>query len=429
MSAVHLFEYQRGRPFICGLFWQPLPGVSPSQRKREMLRIAREQAFDLMVLPGTETAQVGYAAEKEGAQRGAVSVAAAFAKAVQEQGLERNLVFAGPVEGDGDSATWYYYAQRDGLILCNGDRIGSEAEVKAMLEADLKESEWETVFAPEAWGIRGSSDRPLTDFLPANSRIEYHRSRRVRPVRTRLRDLLVYWKFAVLVLAVAALVAGLVQWKAARAAAELAAYAQTQRELSALREAELARVAHAWKSVPRALLFARACEDTQKKIATLWPGSWKFDGMSCASGTLTATWQREQNGWAEHLQAVHPEVQIDATGDVGKLVLRLPPLQTEDEAVLPERVRLNQLHQAAQRYGFAIKTNASILPQASKGNETKKLKYDWREVPWSLASGLLAPSAAVEVLDGSGFRIASIDYRYVNGALSWSMKGTQYVQN
>ncbi|MDO9217099.1 MAG: type 4b pilus protein PilO2, partial [Lacisediminimonas sp.] len=79
MSAVHLFEYQRGRPFICGLFWQPLPGVSPSQRKREMLRIAREQAFDLMVLPGTETAQVGYAAEKEGAQRGAVSVAAAFA--------------------------------------------------------------------------------------------------------------------------------------------------------------------------------------------------------------------------------------------------------------------------------------------------------------------------------------------------------------
>ncbi|MDB5798434.1 MAG: hypothetical protein JWP36_2336 [Paucimonas sp.] len=440
MSTVRTVELQRGFAFIGGLFWQPLPGVSPAQRKRELQRIAKEQAFDLMVLPNTEIAQVGYASEAEGAHQGVVSIAAAFAHSAQAQGLQRSLLFAGPIDND----NWYYYAQRDGLILFNGDRIGSEDEVRALLQADLEATEWDAVFAPAAWAVRGSNERPLADFLPANSRLQYRRSRRVRPVKTRMRDLLVYWRWGAGVLVVGLLVTGVAQWRSIEAARQLAAYAAQQRELAALREADAARVVHAWKAQPRATTFAKACADTQDKIVTLWPGGWTFNGMNCANGALTVTWGRAPGGWIEHLHAAHPEVQVDATGDVAKLVLRLPALAGEDEAVSNERVRLNQLHQAAQRFGYPLKTSASVAPQAqgkagapgqapaqgqTPGKDGAKTGYDWREVPWSLDYSMLPALEAVRALDGNGFRITSIDTRYANGVMSWSMKGTQYVRN
>lgn len=414
-------EISRGRRLCAGLFWQPLPGVSPAQRKRELKRIAEEQAFDLMVEPGLEVAQVGYATERQGAKAGRVSIAAAFARAVQEQGLARTLLFAGSLADD----RWYYYAQRDGLILSGSDRIGSEAEIRSLLEAELAEGEWELVMAPASWGINNSVERKLWDFLPVQSRIQYQTSRRLRPVRKRPRDLLAYWKLALIAVAVGMAVVGAVKLKAWRAAREMETYLAQQRELEAERLARAARPVHPWRSQPRALAFAQACESAAKSIRTLWPGGWTFTNMTCSGAKLTATWSRAE-GFLQHVLVVHPDISIDASGQTARLILDLPKLATEDESLPTERERIVSLLDNAQRNGYAMSLSAPPVAAAKKTSALSR--PDWREVNFTLSGSLRPASQAAGTLDGNGFRINAIESRYANGILSWSMKGIQYVQ-
>ena len=367
--------------------------------------------------------QVGYAAEREGARAGRASVAAAFARSVQEQGLGRNLLFAGPVT----EGAWYYYAQRDGLILSGADRLGSEDDIRALLQADLAQAEWDLVYAPASWNIQGSSERALWDFLPVNSHLQYQTSRKLRPVRKRARDLLAYWKLAALAVALGLSIAGALKYKSYLAARELESYRAKQRELEAARAAEAARVVHPWRSQPRALGFARACEEAAMGIKTFWPGGWNFTGMTCAGNSLSATWTRQPDGWREHLLVVHPTVTVDPTGQTGKLVLPLPRLPMEDESAPAERERLLQLQTVGQSYGYLVKTGLPVVPTLPPGKTNGK--PDWKEAPWSLEGSYLPPTRAVELLDSNGFRITSIESRYTNGLLNWSMKGIQYVQN
>ncbi len=145
------------RVFVSGLFWQPLPGASAHQRKLEMKEVAEEQDFDLAVQRTSGMPQAGFGALADGVKPGMLSVAAMVSKSLEVANRDRSFLCALPVPGN----KWLYVAQREGVLLHDGDLLGTEESIRARLHNDLSLADWQTVFAPAQWGIPNATERQL----------------------------------------------------------------------------------------------------------------------------------------------------------------------------------------------------------------------------------------------------------------------------
>lgn len=422
-----MFEYGKGRIFVSGLFWQPLPGATTSARKNEILKIADEQKFDLAVIRTTGAPQVGFGSVSDGVRAGMLSAAAMISKTVEVDGGDRNFLCATEVSRD----QWLYVAQREGVLLSDGDILGTEDTIRARLLTDMSLSDWETIFAPGHWGINGAIEKSFDDFLPKKGgRLDYKRWWGVKPVKTGWRDLFrAYWPLVVLVVVGLGGAYGHSWWLQHKAEQEMAQISADQAVHASVDNAP-AKPVHPWKKTPRATKALTECNTALSKVKTLWPGNWTLRDATCSNGSLIVVWLRQDYGWIEHLRAVEPNAVISNDGSTASLTVPMIVPEGEDETLPTERERSLALFSAAQRYGFKLNLSAPVAPAALPGDKpnSPQAAQDWRGVAWSVQGSPLAPSVILPTMEGNGFRVSRIQAVWSGGVMIWSMEGIQYVQ-
>ncbi len=430
MSGAQTFELSPGRVFVSGLFWQPISGFTPAARQMEIEKIAAEQSLDLFVIRTASIHQVGFGSVADGLRAGFLSVAAAIAKTIEIDGGVRNFLCA--VEEPG--GRWVYVAQREGVILHDGDLLGTEDEIRSRMLADISLSEWGAIFAPGHWGIGEAVEKKLLDFFPtkAPSKVAYKRWWALKHVKTTWRDVLRdYWRVGALCLLVVAVSVGYTQWQkyqleqeAIRIAAEEAARAEAERRMVKQKE-------HPWKKIARARRFLEACDAAQAGIGTLWPGNWTFQNTTCADGALTVTWVRQEHGWVEHLQAILPKAVFSPDGASATLTVPVELPAGDDEMLPMTTPRKLKMYGVAQQYGLQIQFKAEPAARLRLPGDpapSEQPGSEWKELPWSISTQGISPSAILPALDSNGFRVQQIRTIIVNGVMNWEMEGIQYVR-
>jgi hypothetical protein len=213
------FELGRGHTFVSGLFWLPLPGTLRDYKK-ETENLARETNCDLAVWRTSSALQVGLGSTEKGLTPGLLSAAAVISKSLEiEPGAKEYKDFLCATEVPGGA--WLYVAQREGVIMPDGDFLGTEDEVRSRMLSDYSVSQWNVIIAPAHWGMKDSKERRFEEFLPQKAgKTDYKRWWGLAPVK---RDV-IKTMTPIIIIAVA-LLAGLIgyqKWQANKAAEELA---------------------------------------------------------------------------------------------------------------------------------------------------------------------------------------------------------------
>lgn len=418
----NIFELDKSRVFVSGLFWQPLSGMS-SDRHKETKRLAEELNFDLAVWRTTAAHQVGLGSTAKGMKPGYLSAAAVISKTLEMEFGARDFLCATEIPG----GLWLYVSQREGVILPDGDFIGGEDEVRSRLLEDMSVGVWRLIFAPEHWGIGGAEEeRSFAEFLPKKAgKRAYMRWWGLRPV-SRFRSIRVNSTKSIAFLLLLMMVIG---------GAFYAYKSHKDKEMAeAIRIANLSatqpvvKPEHPWKKAPRALKYLESCRAALKEVI-IWPGNWSPQSATCSNDTLTLLWKKQEHGWIEHLLRIEPKAVISMDGATASVSVPLILGKGEDEALVKETVRTIGMHSAAQRYRFSFTVEPaarpSVLPGQEQGTPTSQ---DWRETKWSATGSLLPPEVVLGALNGDGFRVNTIQVVFAPGSFVWNMEGAQYVQ-
>lgn len=415
------------RQFVSGLFWQPLSGSSRADRLKETKSLAAELNFDAYI-ERRLSACVGFCNFSTTVRPGVMSAAVVVSKTLEVESGTRDFIFAAPL----DDGQWLYVAQRDGVILSDGDQLfASEDEVRLRTLEDASLGEWNLIIAPAIWGMPNTVSRNFMDMLPKDKKgnIHIHSWWKLVPLKPSKALSMHAGKIIIGCVAIAMVSGGLYGWskyKQKKAAEEAAAIAAMQKST----EGKPLPPEHPWKKMPFAGSMVNACVGAVSKIR-LFPGNWEVSSVNCSNGMLTVAWKPKEYGWMDHLKVVEPTAVVSIDGANATVSVPLSELlPAGDEAVEAENDRLVAMYTASQRYGFKLSISPSA-PNASPelpGQATpEKIPPDWKELPWKV-DGVFSPDVVIYALDGSGFRMNSMTATWSNGRFNWAMEGIQYVK-
>lgn len=422
------FELDKSKTFVSGLFWQPLSGTS-ADRNKETRRLATELKFDLAVWRTTTAPQVGFGALSDGLKPGLLSAAAAISKTLEIESGARDFLCATEIPG----GRWLYVAQREGVILPDGDIIGGEDEIRSRLLSDMSLGNWPLIYAPEHWGVSGAAEeRQFADFLPKKSgKNNYKKWWGLQPVDRWAALRAKPSKIIVPVIILSAIAAGGMSgyktWQAKKIAeADRLAEMQAAAAGSPIKPP----VEHPWKSQANARVYLASCMNAMDQVKSLWPGNWTLQDAVCANGSLTVKWKRQEYGWIEHLRAVEPNAILSSDGETALLSIPFVIAKGIDESVPKESERVLTMYGAAQEYRFAVTIISPPMSVAMPGQENanKPQIQDWRELKWTANGITLPPDVVLSALDGNGFRLTQARAVFNSGIIIWNLEGMQYVQ-
>ncbi|MBP9714389.1 MAG: type 4b pilus protein PilO2 [Sterolibacterium sp.] len=416
------FEFGK-RLFVSGLFWQPLPGSTAKLRNAEIQKMSEEQGFDLAVLRTTGVPQVGFAALTDGVRPGMLSAAAMVSKSLEMANRDRSFLCAIPIP----NGKWLYVAQREGVLLHDGDMIGTEEAAQARMMSDLSLIEWQTVFAPAHWGVPNATQRTFEDLLPkSGSKYSFKKWWEVRPIRSSWLD---HFQISAPVMGILIVLGiGLLGYYAWDHYSKQQALEELARQEVAEQAARAAAVAEQpWKKQTRAAGFIAACDQALASVPTLWPAGWAPDNAVCKDRNLVITWARQETGRLEHLLNTLPDADIAIDGNKATLTRRLELPGGENDVLPKQKERIAALYDIAQRYGFnfALKAPANEAPVLGQPAEAEPT---WKSLEWTVADMALAPVRVAPLFEGGGFRLNQIKLSFAEGIMKWTMEGTQYVQ-
>lgn len=420
-TGFQTFEFGR-RTFVCGLFWQPLPGATTRLRMAELQKMSEEQGFDLAVLRTSGIPQAGFGSQLDGVKPGMLSAAAMISKSLEVANRDRSFLCAMEVPGK----KWLYVAQREGVLLHDGDLLGTEETIRERMRTDLSLADWQTVFAPAHWGIAQATERQFEELMPKKGdKYIFKKWWEVRLIRNIWLDLIrnnpkLHISLIILVL----LFGGYQLWERYRVKQELA---ELQRQEAAAQAArEIAAAEQPWKKQPPAAQFLTACHDALNQVDSYWPAGWLPEKAVCSEQKFTMSWLRHGNTRIDHLLAVQPESKISADGKHAELTLPLKLPAGTNETLPKLQQRLAELQDFPQRYGveLAVKntSNKPILGQSGITDDS------WATLTWTTGETLLAPATLLPALDSPGLRINRITLSFSEGLMKWTMEGMQYVQ-
>jgi hypothetical protein len=429
MSA-HVFEVG-GIQLIAGLFWQPLTEGNANDKQKEIKVLAKELNFDMYVLRKTPIDCVGFANQGGDVKYGQSSAAAIISKSMDvELGVE-DFIFVTQLP-DGN---WIYVAQRDGLILPDGDQVfASEDAAKSHLLEDISLGEWSVVVAPSIWGVKKSIERSIESMFPTNGggKIKVHQWWKMKYVESSKEIGRHKVAIGLVVIALAVAAGGFKYYQDYKHKKEMEAAALAAQQLIAEQNKQ-AIVEHPWKSLPIASDILNACMAASSS-AQLFPGNWDLIGINCANGTMNVSWKpKGDRGWIEHLKAIQPNAVISLDGSMASIDVPLADSpKGYDEPLKSQNDRLVEMYSAAQRYGFKFTVAPAVVPvmQVLPGQEnanTPPPTPDWAEINWK-AEGIALPQAVLAGLEGDGFRMKSMSAAWQNGKFIYTMEGTQYVK-
>lgn len=409
-NVAQLFEVDRKR-FASGLFWHPLSWFGGKAQSKEVTAVSKQLGLPAIVWRRgvADQLQAGLGS-KEAID--AYSAACVISKTLE---VERGVIdFACAVQvPDG---RWLYVAQKDGVMLPDGDLLGTEAEIRERLINDCSVSDFALVIAPTQWGLPAEEAKPFVDFLPRRAgKVVYHRWWQLRPTRST--------PFAplkrpapVLALTVAAVGGAFLGWqhwraeqlrKAAEEAARLAAAQAAQPQTQV--------IIKPWAKIPTAPKLTAACLDIMRVLRYDQAG-WKLSQVQCDSSGVRTMWVAETHASRRDLEAAFPGVSIAVDG---KSASHSHPLSFEEgvaEDLLAAAEAVAGLIEAGRPLGVEI----SFEFEGSQTNPSAP----WHTYKWRFQTEL-SPARVVERMNVPGVRISTIAW---SEGGRWSVEGVLYAQ-
>jgi hypothetical protein len=420
-----IFELEKGKTFVAGLMWQQLSVGLKTTHISEIRGLAEQMRFDLFVQRTGGAPQVGFGSVEEGATNKMYSAAAVVSKTLDMEGTGFNVLCATQV----NPKQWLYVAIHDGVILPDGDFLGTEDAVRARLLTDYTTMNDSSVICPRSWGISSNAtERDFDSFLPRTKKrkIKYHEWWRLNPVKTDYRKFIPY--LAALTVVVIGLV-GTHLYLRHVAEKDLLKFQEEQARAMENGPKKLKPV-HAWKLIPRAADFVNACEEAQFHVTTLWPGNWSLNQMDCSGKSLVISWGKKDDGWIQHLLEIEPHAVISDDGTTATLTLPVVTSDGIDEAVPGAAKRRLDMLSVAESLNLSLKFVREPSTTRLPGDPAQKLSLkDWGEIPFSIKGEALPLPQAITSLQAPGFRINKITKTFSEGVMKWTIEGVQYVQN
>lgn len=426
-SGTYVFNAE-GIQFVAGLFWQPLSEEANGEKQKEIKNLAKELKFELFVLRHSTIDCVGFTNPTESVKHGFSSAAAMVSKTLEIEMGAKDFIFVTQL----DAGQWYYVAQRDGLILPDGDKVfASEDEARSRLLEDLSLGDWALTIAPAIWGVSKSTERDFISLIPRNNKgkVKPHKWWKLKNVDSNKEIARHKGKIILGLIVLAGLGFGFKSIQSYLKNKELVE-AEAQAKAMMAQQNQQAVVVHPWKNLPVASELLDSCNKALEGVR-LFPGNWELTSVNCNNGNLTVAWKpKGSTGWISHLKAVHPNAMISLDGSIASIVKPLREMQVgSDEQIQVENERLVEMYSAAQRYGFKFSVTPAAPPAPPlPGQESAPVpQKDWNEVSWK-AEGIELPSVVLAGLSGNGFRMISMSATFQNGKFKWTMEGNQYVK-
>lgn len=406
----------KNKRLVAGLFWHPVAASTDKARKAEAQEVADQMKLDAVVWRHGATYQAGLAGKDA---LGACAAAALVSKTIEVEGGGGDFICAAQVP-DG---RWLYVAQKDGVLLPDGDMLGSEDEVRSRMLADFSAGHFALVYAPDHWGVPAKAERDFLSFIPQKKGAQHwHKWWRMQPVRVGLAH---YAKTIVAMLVVAGVLAGgVVGWKvwnryqeqkrieAARIAAEAAAASAA------------AVVVKPWAQQPLATSFARACAADFGPLRASVAG-WELATVACSVGDgVSVVWKAPAVGGSHSaFVAAIPQAVVSPDGSFATLtrtVAFTAPESAED--LQPAQPVIAWLMDRASHLSAQFKVQADGAPATAPAPGAPEGGAGvWKTYAWSMATGL-SPQTVIPQINTAGLRVTKIMFSNDQ----WSIEGVLY---
>ena len=425
MMAMHLIDVARGHRqarLVCGLVWHP---IAPSQLSRELKPMAAEANADLFVCRKSAKTLIGFARADQGAAPGQIPLGLVVCDhlASQPSPVGNALVV---LRSPQNPELWCYLIIRDGFILADGDRVGSQDEIRQAFESDRQAGGWDLLVCPGHWGVDGAIERQLHEFfshLPDAKR--WPSAWALRPVNPALGRRLA--KGLLLSLAIAAPVYGFFGWKKAQAEREMA---QLQAQQMAAQDAERQRQMQTkpWPALPSAAQFAGACEKALQATSVI-AANWSLSQFSCEGQSLTLSWVKAApEALISQFVARYPKAVISPDGgsatvtyplDIGPIADDAQPLQTVE-------FHVHRLLDLQASLGLTVTIAPRPVPASGPGTGASAMP--WTDLKFGIQTEM-APSLVAQAADAAGLRLSTITGAFKDGAFTYQLTGVQYANN
>lgn len=412
MNAESFFlnrESDKGRRFVAGLFWHPLSAATDKTRRREVQDISAQLTLDLVIWRTGDAVQAGLASGQDLA--GACSSAAVISKTLDVESGATDFVCATSIP-DG---RWLYVAQKDGVILPDGDIIGNEDEIRARMMSDLSVAEFAVIIAPEHWGFSSSTEREFISFLPKRKgKVAWHKWWQLTPVRVGLSSLLKKsLPFFVLFALLLAGMFGFNYWKSW----------QSEKDAEAARIAAQAAAAQAssvvvkpWSLTGRATAWAAECMPAVLSTRVDVAG-WTLSSVECGADKIVKEWKMPDTGGARVPFVTQlPEAGMLADGRSATLEAPVKHAPGTAEPLQAVYRVVSELADKTGLMGSPIKISGSTTPAAGAGSADQ-----WSTYSWSLSTQL-SPFKVIEAIDTPGLRVSRITLKKD----LWTIEGVLY---
>lgn len=428
MRIIEIASGKKKLEFVAGLIWHPLGShATGAARTKEILRFAEVGGADFKVIRGDDSPHVGLAKKADGAKAGQISAAAVIADSLSGNG-SRNMLVAMALPDD--SSVYVYVAVRDGVILADGDAVGTEDEIRVRLVGDVSFGGWDRVICPGEWGVLDSEERALESFFTPEV-LKSHKQWHL--LETKKAFFKSAFPVLVLVAVAGASTYGWQYWQHKKALAAEILRIQQEAEIARGQRVTPAEPPKPWLQLPDAKSFTQACTNARQKTE-LAAGNWAIENVVCEGGLLTVTWKKaNENAWISHLKATHPNATVSDDGE--RAFLRVPAAVASinaSQSVLPNSKGLaNRFYDLASRYGLALRMESQTLPPAPPvlpGQAASPvLPPTWASMGFTVTASY-NPNEVVSVLDYPGFRVSKIVYVLRAGVIQYQLTGVQYVR-
>lgn len=433
MKLIELNAHRERHEVVAGLVWHPLQDTG-SARAKEIVAYAKSGAADLRVVRGDEAPHVGLAKRLDGAKTGQISAAAVIADALVAEGYRSVLVALRlPQEPD----NFLYIAVRDGVILADGDTVGTEEEINQRLTGDKAYGGWDLVVCPEVWGFSDAKARDLDSFFTPEV-LKKSKAWQLQEVQVNVAKLAIIGAL-VMTLSLGS-VFGWTTYQKRKALALAMAEAQRQQtEQDAAergrREAANALPPKPWPAMPLPTVFARACFNAFAQVGVT-AGNWKLDGAACENGQLSVRWVKgSEAAWVSHLKAIRPNAMVSADGlsATVSMPVQVPPSGDTGEPLQDAMGLRLRYFDLASRYGMSIKVDPPQAPPAPKVLPGQKEPAAPLPPPWAetavQATAAFNPVEGASLLESPGLRLTKLVFSYSKDGLpQYQFTGVQYVR-
>lgn len=412
---------------VAGLVWHPVHQTG-SARTKEIASLAKSSALDLKVMRGVDSPHVGFAKKSDGGKAGQIAAAAVIADAVSAASSIRNLLVA--IRIPDDKGQYIFVAVHGGVILADGDMVGTRDEVRVRLTSDTSYGSWDAIICPGDWGVGNSQEKDFAEFFNDEALKGMN--------KWALKEVSFAWeKYLIPAVSVAILVTGAAfgvnYWSHKKAAAAEAL--RVQNELIAEgQKATIAAPIKPWPLLPLSMPFAVACSDAHQRVGET-AGNWRLVAIDCADGSLTARWEKpDDSAWISHLKAIRPDAVIASDGlSASVTTAAMASPSNNFKEVLPPQAGISlRYYDLAARFGMAVRVDPPVAPVAApllpgqQATPQVVAPPAWLELNVQVITSM-DPVQAVGVLSYPGLRLKKISYTNKAGRIQYQLTGVQYV--